>query len=67
MSEGDLIPSSRSGHSAIVLGSKMFVFGGILEVTQELNDLVVFDLISRKFESIQDSSGMAEKPGADTA
>ena len=33
----------RSGHAAVGFGSKMYVFGGILEVTKELNDLLVYD------------------------
>lgn len=42
--EGDLKPKARSGHTAVVCGSKMFIFGGILELTKELNDLSVFDM-----------------------
>jgi N-acetylneuraminic acid mutarotase len=36
-------PTPRSGHSTVVYGDKMYIFGGILELTKELNDLVVFD------------------------
>lgn len=34
---------ARSGHTAVVWGQKMYIFGGILELTKELNDMVVFD------------------------
>lgn len=33
----------RSGHTSVTYGKQMFVFGGILEVTKELNDLLVYD------------------------
>lgn len=36
-------PTPRSGHSAVVHNNKMYIFGGLLELTKELNDLVVFD------------------------
>jgi hypothetical protein len=33
-------------------GGKMYVFGGMLEVTKELNDLLVFDNKSKSFDVI---------------
>lgn len=45
-------PSPRSGHSATVFKGKMFIFGGILELTKELNDLLAFDLESMRFHLI---------------
>jgi len=30
----------RSGHTAVSYNNKMYIFGGILEVTKELNDLL---------------------------
>lgn len=36
-------PCPRSGHSCIVNGSKMYIFGGIFELTKELNDLLIYD------------------------
>lgn len=47
--EGDLKPCARSGHTAVTAGSKMFIFGGILELTKELNDLAIFDMKTNKF------------------
>lgn len=47
--EGDLKPKARSGHTAVVSGSKMFIFGGIFELTKELNDLSIFDMRTNKF------------------
>lgn len=47
-------PTPRSGHSTVVYGDKMYIFGGILELTKELNDLVVFDFDKRQFSSCSD-------------
>ena len=61
--EGDFVPSPRSGHTAVVFGEKMYIFGGILELTKELNDLCVFDFNTRKFNS-NDSEGEAKHQDA---
>lgn len=47
-------PTPRSGHSSVVYGDKMYIFGGILELTKELNDLVVFDFNTSKISSNSD-------------
>lgn len=47
----DYKPCPRSGHSTVVHGEKMYIFGGLLELTKELNDLVVFDFETKKFSS----------------
>ena len=47
--ESGFKPIARSGHTAVVWGQKMYIFGGILELTKELNDMVVFDFTSQKF------------------
>jgi hypothetical protein len=47
---------ARSGHVAVAFGGKMYVFGGILEVTKELNDLLVYDFKTQKM-SIMDKNG----------
>lgn len=44
-------PTPRSGHSTVVHGGKMWIFGGIYELTQELNDLICFDFATQKFSS----------------
>jgi hypothetical protein len=49
MTQEDFVPKPRSGHSTVVHGNKMYIFGGILELTHELNDLIVFDFETRKF------------------
>jgi hypothetical protein len=47
----DYSPKHRSGHSTCVFGNKMYIFGGIIELTHELNDLVTFDFETKKFSS----------------
>ena len=37
------MPSPRSGHSSSIYDGKMYMFGGILELTKELNELLAFD------------------------
>ena len=44
----------RSGHTAVVHGNKMFIFGGIYELTHELNDLTSFDFETCQFRHIGD-------------
>ncbi len=46
----------RSGHAAVAYGGKMYVFGGILEVTKELNDLLAFNYQSKSFQVV-DANG----------
>lgn len=43
----------RSGHTSVAYSGKMFVFGGIAEITKELNDMIVFDFVQNKFESFE--------------
>lgn len=37
------MPLARSGHSAAVYKDFMLVFGGIHEVTKELDDMLIYD------------------------
>ena len=41
----------RSGHTACVYRDFMVVFGGIYEVTKELNDMNLFDFRSKRWIS----------------
>lgn len=41
-------PNPRSGHSCVVNNGKMFIFGGIFELTKELNDMLIYDCESKK-------------------
>lgn len=42
-------PLPRSGHSVSLYKDYMIVFGGIYEVTKELDDLIVFDIKKKKW------------------
>ena len=36
-------PIARSGHSAVFYGDFMILFGGIHEITRELNDMYIYN------------------------
>lgn len=54
-------PTARSGHTTVVFGKKMYIFGGILELTHELNDLVIFDTETCKFSSNSETAAEDEE------
>ena len=45
-------PRERSGHSCDIIDHYMAIFGGIYEITKELNDLHLFDFRSNKWITI---------------
>ena len=48
-----LIPQERSGHTACLYNEQyMMIFGGIFEVTKELDDLLLFDLKTCKWYTL---------------
>jgi N-acetylneuraminic acid mutarotase len=38
----DICPTVRSGHTLVTYGDQLLLFGGIYEVTKELNDIYAF-------------------------
>jgi len=48
-------PQPKSGHTAVQFSNKMFIFGGILEITKEQNELVVYDFAHNKFETMEEA------------
>lgn len=52
--ESDLKPTARSGHAVVMYKNQMVVFGGIFEITKELNDTVVFDFNTQKWKIQQE-------------
>lgn len=48
----DDMPLTRSGHSACIYKNFMIVFGGIHELTQELNDMHAFDFNNGQWFSV---------------
>jgi hypothetical protein len=45
----------RSGASASLYNEKIYIFGGILEITKELNDMLVFDCASGRLTKHEES------------
>lgn len=60
--DGGFRPIARSGHTAVVWGQKMYIFGGILELTKELNDMVVFDFATNQFVAGDNANDAAGSP-----
>lgn len=53
--KGD-IPYERSGHSMALLNDTIVVFGGIWDVTKELNDLAAYSIPQNKWYILDESS-----------
>ena len=47
--ESNGIPMARSGHSAVIYQGYICIFGGIFEVTKELNDLQLYDIAQNRW------------------
>ena len=43
------VPVARSGHSAVLYEGYICIFGGIFEVTKELNDLQLYDIENNRW------------------
>lgn len=50
------LPMARSGHSAALYGDFIVIFGGIYEVTKELNDLYAYSIQKNQWITIQEPS-----------
>jgi N-acetylneuraminic acid mutarotase len=55
LSDVSFQPLPRSGHTASIHNGKMIIFGGILELTKELNEMLLYDFGSRSFSIIGES------------
>lgn len=64
MPEDSWSPAPRSGHTSVCHGQKMYIFGGIYELTHELNDLFCFDFESKCFKKIDGEDNINEEAGA---
>ena len=54
------IPFERSGHSISVIGDNIIVFGGIWDVTKELNDLHCYSITRNTWSTFNDSSNQEQ-------
>ena len=59
--ESDDQPTRRSGASCDVYGDKMVLFGGIYEITKELNDMWTYDFGLNKWTQIEGESASPKK------
>ena len=50
------VPYERSGHSMVVYDDYIMVFGGIWDVTKELNDLHLYSLTKNEWITVQDAA-----------
>jgi hypothetical protein len=50
-------PLARSGHSACLYKDVMIIFGGIFEVTKELDDMHVFDFRNKRWITFFEEMG----------
>lgn len=55
------IPLERSGHSCDVFGNYMVLFGGIFEITKELNDFMLYDFKQNKWITLFEESVSPKK------
>jgi N-acetylneuraminic acid mutarotase len=46
LTTGSVEPVARSGHSSNIFNGQMYIFGGILELTKELNEMLIYDFES---------------------
>jgi len=53
----------RSGHSACIYKNYMLLFGGIFEITKELNDLYLYDLEKNKWIQLFEETSSPKKGG----
>ena len=53
--EGDM-PFERSGHSSDVFDEYLVIFGGIWDVTKELNDLHIYSFTRNQWITVQSSA-----------
>lgn len=60
--EGSPTPSPRSGHSAVLHGSNMYVFGGKDDDSNKLNDLWVFNYNDQIWEELKPDFGLSPPP-----
>lgn len=59
------IPMGRSGHQSVLYRNRyLVVFGGMQEVTNELNDLHFFDIINKKWYILEDDNKNASASGS---
>jgi N-acetylneuraminic acid mutarotase len=57
----DVMPETRSGHTAVIYENILVIFGGIYEVTKELNDVCAFSLSQKRWVPLCEAMGSPVK------
>ena len=52
MGGGSTQPGARSGHTSTIFNGQMYIFGGILELTKELNEMLCYNFENKSFVCI---------------
>lgn len=60
-------PLERSGHACDVFEHYMIVFGGIFEITKELNDFYLFDFRKSRWFTLFEESNSPTRAGKDAS
>jgi Galactose oxidase, central domain len=59
------LPLQKSGHQVAMYGGRhILVFGGIHEVTYEMNDLKIFDVVTKTWKTIDEENKNASESGS---
>jgi len=56
MPENGEIPAVRNGHTMNYSEDKIFVFGGIHDITWELDDLHIYNLVKKAWTTLEQDS-----------
>ena len=57
VSDDSQVPQGRCGHSSVVYNGHILIFGGIFEITRELNDCYIFNLSNKRWLCLFNNSG----------
>lgn len=63
----DSCPSARSGHTANIYKDFLIIFGGIHEVTKELNDMHLYDIKNKRWINFFEELNSPDKLGLSPA
>ena len=57
-------PEARSGHGSCIMGSKMYIFGGMSEHDSDINELHVLDTETLTWSIVETDTAESNKPSA---
>lgn len=50
------VPSVRNGHTMSFFNDKLYVFGGIHDITWEMDDLHIYNLVRKSWTTVEHDS-----------